>query len=229
MPMLKKLLSITVIVSAAALPFLASSQETVRLGTPISEDQLFNGYLESTNEAYAISKIAGIKLCQYYNIKHNTSYRCLMPTNLYGPNDNYNLKTSHVIPALIRKIYEAKLSDKNKVVIWGSGEAQREFLHVDDLADAILFIHERGINEDLINIGSGEEISIKNLSILIQQIIDYQGELTFDTKMPDGNPRKLLDSSKINSLGWRSKIKLDQGIKEVYKWYIDEFNDSKYQ
>ena len=196
---------------------------------PIDENSFMTGILEPTNSPYAMAKLTAIELGKTLKKELNHNIVNLMPTNLYGPNDNFSEMSSHVIPGLISRMHRSKINKEQKFKIWGTGSPLREFLHVDDLADAILFIHERGINEDLINIGSGEEISIKNLSKLIQQIIDYQGELTFDTKMPDGNPRKLLDSSKINSLGWRSKIKLDQGIKEVYKWYIDEFNDSKYQ
>ena len=163
---------------------------------PIDENSFMTGILEPTNSPYAMAKLTAIELGKTLKKELNHNIVNLMPTNLYGPNDNFSEMSSHVIPGLISRMHRSKLNKEQKFKIWGTGSPLREFLHVDDLADAILFIHERGINEDLINIGSGEEISIKNLSILIQQIIDYQGELTFDTKMPDGNPRKLLDSSK---------------------------------
>ena len=196
---------------------------------PIDENSFMTGILEPTNSPYAMAKLTAIELGKTLKKESNHNIVNLMPTNLYGPNDNFSEMNSHVIPGLISRMHKSKINKEPKFRIWGTGSPLREFLHVDDLADAILFIHEMGINEDLINIGSGEEISIKNLSILIQQIIQYEGELAFDKEMPDGNPRKLLNSSKINNFGWSSKIKLNEGIEGVYEWYINELNDSMYQ
>ncbi len=198
---------------------------------PISEDSLLSGFLEPTNEPYATAKIAGIKLCESYNRQygksHGINYKSIMPTNLYGPGDNYHPENSHVIPALIRRFHEAKEENKENVVIWGTGKPLREFLHVDDMADASIFIMNKNMkmleeNNPMcshINVGSGEEVSIKDLAILISNIIGYQGKISFDKTKPDGIMRKLLNSKKINDLGWKPKISLQKGIKNTYENY----------
>ena len=196
---------------------------------PIKEEYLLSGFLEETNEPYAISKIAGIKLCESYNRQYGTDYRSLMPTNLYGPNDNFHPENSHVIPALIRKFHEAKIENKPFVKIWGSGKPMREFLHVDDMADAS--IHVIGIDKKIlekaikpmlshINIGTGTDISIKDVALIIKDIVKFDGGIVFNTNMPDGTKRKLLDVSKMKNLGWSSKISLKEGIGETYEWFL---------
>ena len=190
---------------------------------PIKEEYLMSGYLEQTNEGYAIAKISALKLCQHLNKQYKTSYVSLMPTNLYGENDNFDLETSHVLPALIRKIHEAKIKN-TKVILWGSGKPLREFLHVDDLANACIFIMEKGINEGVYNVGYGSDISIRDLASLIAKIIKFDGEIIFDNKMPDGTFRKLLDSTKINNLGWEAKISLDAGILKTYKYFSENYS-----
>ena len=192
---------------------------------PIKEEYLLNGYLEPTNEWYAIAKISGLKLCQSIKKQFGKEFISLMPTNLYGPNDNFDLNSSHVIPALIRKIHEAKKRNSDNVELWGTGNPKREFLHTDDLANAILFALKNKINHDFLNVGSGIEISITNLAELIKNIIGYDGTIIWDKSKPDGTPRKLIDSTKINKLGWFSKIELKNGIKETYKWYLNSYND----
>jgi GDP-L-fucose synthase len=195
---------------------------------PIKEEYILSNYLENTNEPYAIAKIAGIKLCENYFLQYGDNFISVMPNNLYGPNDNFDLDTSHVIPALLRKFHEANLNGTKKVEIWGTGKPKREFLHVDDLADACIFLM-KNLNADKlysmgishINIGSGEEVSIKELAIMIKNIVCYQGDIVFNLEYPDGMPRKLLDVSRLNSMGWNSKIKLDDGLASVYKWYLD--------
>jgi GDP-L-fucose synthase len=194
---------------------------------PIKEEYLLTGTLEETNEAYAIAKIAGIKLCKFYNKQYGCNFISLMPTNLYGINDNFNLKTSHVLPALIRKIYEAKIDNKKNVIIWGSGSPKREFLHVDDLADASLYMMINYNGSNHINIGSDDELSIKQLSILISKIIGYEGNLVFDKSKPDGTPRKKLDSSMAKTIGWQRKIPLEKGIMDTYKWFIENKSSLK--
>ena len=186
---------------------------------PIKEEYLLTGELESTNDAYSIAKIAGLKMCEAYNKQYNLNYICLMPTNLYGPNDNFDEKSSHVIPGLIARMHNAKINNSKEFKIWGTGKPLREFLFVNDFADAVQFIIDNNINEKLLNIGSGKEISILDLVKLIKNIINFEGELTFDFEKPDGNPRKLLDSSKINSLGWSPKTELIDGIEKTYNWY----------
>ena len=186
---------------------------------PIKEEYLLTGELEPTNEPYAIAKIAGIKMCQAYNRQYGTNFISIMPTNLYGPNDNFDLETSHVLPALIRKFHEAKENRQPSVEIWGSGSPRREFLHVDDLADACLFLMQYYDDNEIINIGVGEDISIKELALLIKEIIGFAGNLTFDNTKPDGTPRKLLDISKLNTLGWNANISLSNGISTTYQWY----------
>lgn len=187
---------------------------------PIKEEYLLTSSLEQTNEPYAIAKIAGIKLCESYGRQYGSQFISAMPTNLYGPNDNYDLNNSHVLPALIRKFHEAKVNGIETCELWGSGSPLREFLHVDDLAEACVFLMNNYNSYELINIGSGEEISIKDLAKLISSIVDYKGETIWNTDKPDGTPRKLSDVTKINALGWKSKIKLQDGIEMVYKDYI---------
>ncbi len=199
---------------------------------PIKESELLTGKLEPTNEWYSIAKIAGIKLCQSYYQQYGKNFISLMPNNLYGRNDNFDLKTSHVLPALLRKFHEAKLNSDKKVSIWGTGDPLREFLHVDDLADAIIFVlqsiesvdvYDLGISH--VNVGSGEEISIKDLAVMISEIIGYSGELEFDISKPDGTPRKLLDNSFLSNRGWRPKISLKEGIEKLYLWYKDNIQN----
>lgn len=187
---------------------------------PISEDALLTGPLEETNAAYAIAKIAGIKMCQAYNHQYGTNYISLMPTNLYGPNDNFDLETSHVLPALIRRFHEAKEQDAPSVTLWGSGSPKREFLHVDDLADATLFLMNNYDGTEIVNVGTGEDVSIKELAERIKETVSYTGEIEWDTTKPDGTPRKLLNVSHIHTLGWHHKIDLVDGINGTYQWYL---------
>ena len=191
---------------------------------PIKEEYLLNGYLEYTNQPYAIAKIAGIELCNSYRHQYGCNYISLMPTNLYGLNDNYDPENSHVLPALIRRIILAKKNNSPKVIIWGSGLPKREFLHVDDLADACFFLMNNYDKSGLINVGFGKDISIKELALLIANIIDYEGDFLFDTTKPDGTPQKLLDVSKINELGWYPKISLKEGISKTVKEVWDNIN-----
>ncbi|MBI1767600.1 MAG: GDP-L-fucose synthase [Bacteroidetes bacterium] len=182
---------------------------------PIKEEALMTSALEPTNEPYAVAKIAGIKMCQAYRQQYGANFISLMPTNLYGPNDTYHPQNSHVLPALIQKFYEAKTEGRKAVEIWGSGTPKREFLHVDDLADACLFLMERYDSEEIINVGTGVDLSIKDLALLIKHYSGFDGDLYFNTEYPDGTPQKLLDTTKINNLGWVPKIALSEGIKEV--------------
>ena len=199
------------------LAFLGSSCIYPKLAPqPLSEESLLTGLLEATNEPYAIAKIAGIKMCDAYRAQYGCNFISLMPTNLYGPNDNYDLEKSHVLPALIRKFHTAKEQGLPEVVIWGTGTPLREFLHVDDLADACLFLMNTYNEAGLINVGTGTDLSIKDLAMLVAKIVDYQGRLIFDTSKPDGTPRKLMDVSKLTNLGWQAKIDLEQGIKMTY-------------
>lgn len=184
---------------------------------PLKESYLLTGPLEPTNEPYAIAKIAGIKLCDAYRSQYGCNFISVMPTNLYGPNDNYDLETSHVLPALLRKFHEAKVNGKKEVVIWGTGSPMREFLHVDDLADACLFLMNTYDEPGLINIGTGKDISIKDLALLVKNIVGYEGAITHDLSKPDGTPRKLLDVSTLHSLGWKASIGLEEGIRRVYE------------
>ena len=192
--------------------------------TPIKESSLLDGKLEETNSPYAIAKIAGIELGRSLHSQFGHEVINLMPTNLYGPRDNFSDLNSHVIPGLIQRIHNAKIEKNKNVEIWGSGKPLREFLYVNDLADAIKFIINNNVRDELINIGSGEEITIKDLANLICEVIGYNGSLLFDSSMPDGNPRKLLDSSIINSLGWKAKTKLKDGLEKTYKWYVENFS-----
>jgi len=184
---------------------------------PLKEEYLLSGALEPTNQWYAIAKISGVKLIEAIRTQYKKDYVALMPTNLYGPGDNYDLETSHVLPAMIRKFHEAKLNDHSDVVLWGSGNPKREFLHVDDLAEAVVFSIENTLEESLYNVGSGEEISIKELALLIQETVGHKGEIIWDKSKPDGTPRKLMDSGQINQLGWFSKTNLKVGINLTYK------------
>lgn len=186
---------------------------------PIKEKYLMTGELEPSNRAYALAKIAGIFMCQSYNEQYGTNFVSLMPTNLYGPNDNFNLLDAHVLPAMMRKFHEAKIEGKTQVTLWGTGSARREFLHVDDLAEACLFLMKTYNDSSIINIGTGEDVSIKSLAEKIKNIIGYDGEINWDTTKPDGMPRKLLDVNKINTLGWKHAIPLDQGIAVTYEWF----------
>jgi GDP-L-fucose synthase len=184
---------------------------------PLREEYLLTGILESTNEPYAIAKIAGIKMCDAYRAQYGCNFISVMPTNLYGPNDNYDLNNSHVLPALIRKFHTAKKENASNVEIWGTGSPMREFLHADDLADACFYLMQNYNEPGLVNIGVGDDISIKDLALLVKKIVGYEGELKFDTSKPDGTPRKLMDVSKLHSFGWKHKIGLEEGISEVYR------------
>lgn len=189
---------------------------------PIKEQYLLTGPLERTNEWYAIAKIAGIKQCQAYRQQYRFNAICAMPTNLYGPGDNFDLETSHVLPALIRRFHEAKENDSSSVSLWGSGKPRREFMHVDDLADACLFLMERYEGEDIINVGTGKDCTIAELAELIKNIIGYEGEINYDTSKPDGTPRKLLDVSRLKQLGWSARVTLKVGIQQIYDWYLQQ-------
>lgn len=188
---------------------------------PMNEKSLLTGELEPTNEPYALAKILGIKMCQSFNRQYNTNYISVMPTNLYGINDNFDLNNSHVLPAMIRKFHEAKIEKKGFVELWGTGTPFREFLFVDDLADACVFLMDNYNSSDIVNIGTGKDITIKELAELIRNITGFSGEIKWDPAKPDGTPRKLLDVSKINSLGWKAKTSIEDGIKETYKWYLN--------
>ncbi|HEY1031361.1 MAG TPA: GDP-L-fucose synthase [Flavipsychrobacter sp.] len=199
------------------LMFLGSSCIYPKLAPqPLKEEYLLTGALEPTNEPYAIAKIAGIKMCDAYRFQYGCNFISVMPTNLYGPNDNYDLNTSHVLPALIRKFHEAKQANATEVTVWGSGKPLREFLHADDLADACFFLMQHYNDEGFVNIGVGEDISIADLALLIKKIVGYEGNIVWDSTKPDGTPRKLMDVSKLKGLGWQAKTSLEDGIKAVY-------------
>ena len=189
---------------------------------PIAESELLTGALEPTNDAYAIAKIAGIKLCQAYAREFGKRFISAMPTNLYGPGDNFDLQNSHVLPALLRKVHEAKLAGAKEVVVWGTGTPRRELLHVDDLAAAVRFLLENYDDPALINVGFGDDVTIRDLAETICDVVGFDGALAFDTTKPDGTPRKLLDSSRLLSLGWRPRITLREGIRQTYEWYLRE-------
>lgn len=200
---------------------------------PMKEEALLTDTLESTNEPYAIAKIAGIKLCESYNRQYGTDYRSVMPTNLYGPYDNFHPENSHVIPALIRRFHEAKLEDKDNVVVWGTGKPMREFLHVDDMAAAsvhVMFLDKTNYDENTdqmlshINVGTGKDITIREMAETIKDVIGFKGELRFDSDKPDGTPRKLMDVSRLNSLGWQYNIELKEGIEDAYNWFLENQN-----
>jgi len=188
---------------------------------PMTEEQLLTGALEPTNEAYAVAKIAGIKLCQAYRQQYGANFISAMPTNLYGPNDNFDLTSSHVLPALIRKFQDARLSGANEVTIWGSGRPRREFLHVDDLADACAFLMDRYEGARHINVGTGEDLSIRELAELVRSVVYPAARIVFDSSKPDGMPRKLLDVSRLRALGWRHRVALEDGIRSTYAWYLE--------
>ncbi|PAU92857.1 GDP-fucose synthetase [Aliifodinibius salipaludis] len=194
---------------------------------PIKEDYLLTGSLEPTNQWYAVAKITGIKLCEALNRQYGRNYVSLMPTNLYGPRDNFDLKSSHVVPAMIRKFHEAAENGHTPVKLWGTGKPKREFLHVQDMAEAILFAVENEIKGDIYNVGTGKDISIKELAYLIQKIIGHRGEIIWDTSKPDGTPRKLLDVSKLHSLGWKHSKELQDGLMETYRWFLQNINQLK--
>ena len=207
---------------ASKLVFLGSSCIYPKLAPqPLIEGSLLTGPLEPTNEWYAIAKITGIKMCQAYRKQYGFDAISLMPTNLYGPGDNFDLETSHVLPALIRKFHEAKVSGARSVVLWGSGTPYREFLHVDDLADACVFLMENYSGPDIVNVGVGQDITIRDLAELVRDIVGFEGEIELDSSKPDGTPRKLLDTSKLAALGWRPSISLADGIASTYAWYME--------
>ena len=189
---------------------------------PIKEEYLLSGYLEPTNEAYAIAKIAGIELCKFYRQQYGCNFISAMPTNLYGINDNFDLNSSHVLPALIRKFHEAKINNQSEVVLWGTGNPMREFLYVDDLADALLFLMLNYNDESHVNVGTGEDIRIGDLALLIKDIVGFEGTITHDLSKPDGTPRKLLDVSRLHSIGFKHKTDLKEGISCVYAWYLKQ-------
>jgi len=203
------------------LMFLGSSCIYPKLAPqPLKESYLLSGYLEPTNEPYAIAKIAGIKMCEAYRAQYGCNFISVMPTNLYGTNDNYDLVNSHVLPAMIRKFHEAKERSASEMTLWGTGSPMREFLHADDLAEACLFLMKNYNDSELVNIGTGEDVTIKNLAALVKKIVGFQGETIWDTSKPDGTPRKLMDVSKLNSLGWHHKIALEDGIKLAYQDFL---------
>jgi GDP-L-fucose synthase len=206
--------------------FLGSSCIYPRLAPqPLKEEYLLTGELEVTNEAYAVAKIAGIRMCKHYNQQYGTNFISVMPTNLYGPGDNYDLETSHVMAALIRKFHKAKLNNAPKVVVWGTGMPRREFLHVDDMADACVYLMENYDATDIgefVNIGLGEDVTIKELAELMGEVVGYSGEIMYDTTKPDGTPQKLLDVSRLQKLGWEARISLKDGIKQAYEWYVSK-------
>jgi len=194
---------------------------------PITETSLLTGELEPTNAPYAVAKIAGIVMCQSFNRQHGTRFISAMPTNLYGPGDNFNLENSHVIPALIRKFHEAKVAQADHVTVWGTGSPRREFLHVDDLADACLYLMNHYENSEVINVGSGDDLTIAELATTVRAVVGFKGDVRFDVSRPDGTPRKLLDVSRIHSLGWRQRIDLEEGLRQTYQWYLDHEHSAR--
>ena len=190
---------------------------------PIKEEYLLSGYLEETNEAYALAKISGLKMCQYFNKQYGTNFISVMPTNLYGPYDNFHPEHSHVMPALIRRFQEEKVNGAKEVVVWGSGKPLREFLYSEDMADACIYLMENYEGNDFFNIGTGKEITIKGLAELIKEVVGYGGEIVWDSSKPDGTPRKLLDVSRLESQGWKYKMELKDGVKEAYEWYLENY------
>lgn len=214
--------------NAKKLVFLGSSCIYPKLAPqPLKESSLLTGPLEPTNEGYAIAKIAGVKLCQHLKDKYQKNFVSLMPTNLYGPHDNFDLKSSHVLPAMLRKFHEAKLNNNAPVTLWGSGTPMREFLHVDDVAKAVLFAVENTLPEHLYNVGTGTDVTIKKLAQTIQKIVGHTGTIVWDSSKPDGTPRKLMDVSKLKNEGWQFAIDLENGIKETYKWFLE--NETSYK
>ncbi|MBL8216832.1 MAG: GDP-L-fucose synthase [Bryobacterales bacterium] len=193
---------------------------------PIKEEHLLTGELEPTNQWYAIAKIAGIKLAQAYRKQHGFKAISLMPTNLYGPGDNFDLQSSHVLPALIRKFHEAKTNGARQVTVWGSGQPRREFLHVDDLADAALYLMETYDDGEIVNVGLGDDVSIAELASKIAAVVGYEGEIVYDASKPDGTPRKLMDVSRLTGLGWVAKVTLDEGLRSTYRWYLENYAET---
>ena len=191
---------------------------------PIKEEYLLTGALEETNEAYAVAKIAGLEMCKFFKRQYGDNFISCMPTNLYGPNDNFDLKNSHVLPALIRKFHEAKVNNSEAVEVWGTGTPLREFLYVDDMADACVFLMENYDGEQHVNIGTGEEVSIRELAETVKEVVGFDGELVFNTEMPDGTPRKLTTVDKLHGLGWKHKVSLDKGIRLAYNWFLENYN-----
>ena len=191
---------------------------------PIKEEYLLTGSLEETNEAYAVAKIAGLEMCKFFKRQYGDNFISCMPTNLYGPNDNFDLKNSHVLPALIRKFHEAKINNSEVVEVWGTGTPLREFLYVDDMADACVFLMENYDGEKHVNIGTGEEVSIRELAETVKEVVGFDGELVFNTEMPDGTPRKLTTVDKLHGLGWKHKVSLDKGIRLAYSWFLENYN-----
>lgn len=189
---------------------------------PIKEEYLLSGYLEETNEAYALAKISGLKMCQFFNKQYGTNYISVMPTNLYGPYDNFSGINSHVMPALIRRFHEAKVNNAPEVVVWGSGTPLREFLYSEDMADACIYLMETYEGNDFFNIGTGKEITIKGLAELIKEVVGYEGKIVWDSTKPDGTPRKLLDVSRLEKAGWRYKVELEDGVKMAYQWFLEK-------
>jgi GDP-L-fucose synthase len=194
---------------------------------PMREDSLLTGELEETNAPYAIAKIAGIKMCESYNRQYGTNFISIMPTNLYGPNDNFDLESSHVLPALIRKFHEAKLNSSPTVEVWGTGAPKREFLYSDDLADAAVYLMNTYNGNELVNVGVGNDISIKDLAEEVKRTTSYQGDIIFNSSRPDGSPRKLVDVTKLNGLGWTAKVPLEEGLKLAYDWYLENSQQAK--
>lgn len=190
---------------------------------PIKEEYLLSGYLEPTNEAYALAKIAGLKMCQFFKRQYGDNFISCMPTNLYGPNDNYDLNNSHVMPALIRKFHEAKVNNKAVVEVWGTGKPLREFLYVDDMADACVFLLENYDGEEHVNVGTGKELTIGELAEMVKRVVGFKGELKFNSDKPDGTMRKLLDVSKLDATGWKYKVELEDGVKMAYKWFEENY------
>ena len=190
---------------------------------PIKEEYLLTGALEETNEAYAVAKIAGLEMCKFFKRQYGDNFISCMPTNLYGPNDNFDLKNSHVLPALIRKFHEAKVNNSEVVEVWGTGTPLREFLYVDDMADACVFLMENYDGEQHVNIGTGEEVSIRELAETVKEVVRFEGKLVFNTDMPDGTPRKLTNIDKLHGLGWKHKVSLSEGIKLAYNWFLENY------
>lgn len=190
---------------------------------PIKEEYLLTGALEETNEAYAVAKIAGLEMCKFFKRQYGDNFISCMPTNLYGPNDNFDLKNSHVLPALIRKFHEAKMNNSEVVEVWGTGTPLREFLYVDDMADACVFLMENYDGEQHVNIGTGEEVSIRQLAEIVKDVVEFKGDLVFNTEMPDGTPRKLTTVDKLHGLGWKHNVNLNEGIKLAYTWFLENY------
>ena len=192
---------------------------------PMKEECLLTGTLETTNEAYALAKISGMQMCKYYRRQYGCDFISAMPTNLYGINDNFDLNSSHVLPAMIRKFYEAKIQNKPEVILWGAGRVLREFLYVDDLADALLCLMNNYSDESHVNVGTGEELSIHDLALIVKKVVGYQGNIVYDSSKPDGTPRKLLDVSRLHKSGWHHNVSLQEGIETVYNWYCNQRNN----